>query len=245
MKPIRLTMQAFGSYGEKTVVELSALAYASKKSLAFVKKDVAKLIEEKYFKEGHLDDSGTTLIVSNAGYKEYQNLQMERKSQAEEREKENESYRDSGLSEEGIRIVRLGEEYIKKIHQFNVKLTGKVITEKLQKLEDVMRRILTEVRSQPGKATDLRKLMNYYLPTTEKLLNSYEEIEREPLKTDEMRKVQGEIEETLDRINQAFEKLLQDLFRNRSWDISSDISVLNTMLKKDNLAGESPVDFTK
>ena len=46
-----------------------------------------------------------------------------------------------------------------------------------------------------------------------------------------------EIEETLDTLNSAFEKLLDDLFEEQAWDISSDISVLNTMLAQEGLTG--------
>ena len=44
-----------------------------------------------------------------------------------------------------------------------------------------------------------------------------------------------EIEHTLDTINQAFELLLDSLFQDKAWDISSDISVLNTMLAQEGL----------
>ena len=47
-----------------------------------------------------------------------------------------------------------------------------------------------------------------------------------------------EIEATLDTLNQAFEKILDDLFHRTAWDVSSDISVLNTMLAREGLTDE-------
>ena len=140
-----------------------------------------------------------------------------------------------GFTSEGAAIVRQGEEYLKKIQQMNAELPGVEITEKLQRLESVIRSILYEVRKQPGSATDLRKLMNYYLPTIWKLLETYKEIDDQVVVTEQMQKTRLEIEETIDTINNAFENLLEQLFRNKAWDVSSDISVLNTMLAQDGI----------
>ena len=117
----------------------------------------------------------------------------------------------------------------------NAELPGIVITTKLQRLESVIRSILYEVRKQPSSATDLRKLMNYYLPTVWKLLETYKEIDDQPVVTEQMARTQQEIEGTIDTINNAFENLLEQMFRNKAWDVSSDISVLNTMLAQDGI----------
>ena len=77
--------------------------------------------------------------------------------------------------------------------------------------------------------------MNYYLPTIWKLLETYKEINDEPIVTEQMARTQQEIEQTIDTINDAFENLLEQLFRNKAWDVSSDISVLNTMLAQDGI----------
>ena len=86
-------------------------------------------------------------------------------------------------------------------------------------------RIFDRVEENPQSVSDIRKLMEYYLPTTIKLLEAYEQLDRQP----------GEIEATLDTLNTAFEKLLDDLFQDTMWDVSSDISVLNTMLAQEGL----------
>ena len=141
----------------------------------------------------------------------------------------------SGFTTEGLEILRQGEQYLEKIQAMNAQLPGIVITTKLQRLESVIRSILYEVKKQPSSATDLRKLMNYYLPTIWKLLETYKEINDEPIVTEQMARTQQEIEQTIDTINDAFENLLEQLFRNKAWDVSSDISVLNTMLAQDGI----------
>lgn len=65
---------------------------------------------------------------------------------------------------------------------------------------------------------------------TEKLLDSYRELDAQPVAGENVTKTKHEIEDAVDSLNVAFEKLLDSLFADRAWDISSDISVLNTML---------------
>lgn len=76
------------------------------------------------------------------------------------------------------------------------------------------------------------------MPTTWKLLDSYRNFDREPIQSENIRKTKKEIEQTLDTINEAFEKLLNDLFQTTAWDISSDISVLEAMLAQEGLTGK-------
>ena len=89
----------------------------------------------------------------------------------------------------------------------------------------------------PEKLPDIRRLMNYYLPTTLKLLKAYEEFENQPIQGDNIKTGKQQIEDTLDTINLAFENLLDQLFADDVLDVSSDISVLETMLKQEGLTG--------
>jgi len=87
--------------------------------------------------------------------------------------------------------------------------------------------------------------MNYYLPTTLKLLESYSRIERVGVAGENMKKSKENIEKILDMLAVGFEQQVDQLFKNESIDISSDISVLETMMQKDGLGGKSPyrIDF--
>ena len=79
--------------------------------------------------------------------------------------------------------------------------------------------------------------MRYYLPTTLKLVNAYREFEQQPAQGENIRSAKEEIKKSLDVINQAFEKLLDSLFEDDALDISTDISVLHTMLAQEGLTG--------
>ena len=80
---------------------------------------------------------------------------------------------------------------------------------------------LEEAKKRPKEAAALRKFMDYYMPTTWKLLDAYRSFENEPIQSDNILRTKKEIEDTLDTINAAFEKLLDDLFQTTAWDISS------------------------
>ncbi len=95
----------------------------------------------------------------------------------------------------------------------------------------------------PELIDDLHKFMDYYLPTTVKLLQAYEELDKQDVEGDNIKTAKKEIENTLDTINQAFENLLDSFFRDTAWDVSTDISVLKTMLAQEGLTGGK--DFQK
>ena len=126
---------------------------------------------------------------------------------------------------------------IEQIRQANDRLEGEVISNKMFRLEKVAGQIFDQVGEHPEKLPDIRRLMNYYLPTTLKLLKAYEEFENQPIQGDNIKTGKQQIEDTLDTINLAFENLLDQLFADDVLDVSSDISVLETMLKQEGLTG--------
>ena len=81
--------------------------------------------------------------------------------------------------------------------------------------------------------------MQYYLPTTLKLLKAYREFDGQPVQGENVTKVKAEISDTLDTINTAFENLLDSLFQDDVMDISTDISVLETMLAQEGLTEDA------
>ena len=91
----------------------------------------------------------------------------------------------------------------------------------------------------------IRTFMNYYLPTTLKLLESYSRIERVGVAGENMKQSKEKIESILDLLVIGFEQQVDQLFKNESIDISSDISVLEKMMKKDGLSGKNDFDTSK
>ena len=84
--------------------------------------------------------------------------------------------------------------------------------------------------------------MEYYLPTAVKLLEAYEELDAQPVQGENILSSKKEIEDTLDTLNIAFEKLLDDLYQNAAFEASADARVLKTVLAQD---GYMKSDFEK
>ena len=124
----------------------------------------------------------------------------------------------------------------------NDAIPGEEISEKIARMEMLVDRIFDRVEQKPDTVSDIRKLMDYYLPMTVKLLDAYEEMDRQPIQGETIRSSKKEIEDTLDTLNEAFAKLLDSVFQDTAWDVSSDISVLHTMLAQEGLTGN---DFSK
>ena len=92
------------------------------------------------------------------------------------------------------------------------------------------------ISKNPDKLPRVRRFMNYYLPTLEKLMNTYIELSNQKIKGENIKKTLTGIEEILDVIKPAFENQLNSLYEDQAIDISSDITVLETMLEKEGLS---------
>ncbi|HJC39296.1 MAG TPA: 5-bromo-4-chloroindolyl phosphate hydrolysis family protein [Candidatus Mediterraneibacter faecigallinarum] len=226
-----------GVLREREYCDVKELAQKTGRSVKAVVKDLKKMIQKGWFRQGHLDEQGTCLMVSDEAYRQYTGL-MERMSREKaEREAAAERARQeySKLSPEVQKIVSAGDEYVRKIREANDAIPGEEISAKISRMEMLVDRIFDRVEQNPESVDDIRKLMEYYLPTTIKLLEAYEELDAQPVQGENIISSKREIEKTLDTLNTAFEKLLDDLFQDTAWDVSSDISVLNMMLAQEGL----------
>ncbi|MBC8627882.1 5-bromo-4-chloroindolyl phosphate hydrolysis family protein [Blautia stercoris] len=240
---LRKKVNRFRSYvrtlNGKTYVRIEELAKGVRKSPKFVKRDLKKMIKNRMFLEGHLDEEGNYLITSDESYEQY--MQTKKASEIQEREMQEKEQAEQKLrgtlSEEVQEVIKEGEAYLEEIRSCNEAIPGVEISNKMYHLENVILRIFKRVEQHPELISDLHKFMDYYLPTTVKLLKAYEELDKQPVEGENIKTAKQEIENTLDTINEAFENLLDSFFRNTAWDVSTDISVLKTMLAQEGLTG--------
>ncbi len=129
-----------------------------------------------------------------------------------------------------------GRQYVQKIKNANIEIPGEEISLKLDRLEEVTGKIFDYVEAHPEKFPEIKKFTEYFLPTTLKLLDAYREFDYQPIRGENISSAKKEIEDTMDTINLAFENLLDDLFQDAAMDVSTDISVLETMLAQEGLA---------
>lgn len=219
--------------GNKGYCAIEDLARATGKKKAYVKKDLQDMLKKGYFLEGHMDAGQTTLIVDNETYRQYEEAEEARKTREAEAARWKQETK--GCSDEVQKILAEGDAYIRHIHECNDAIPGEVMSAKLAKLEDIMRRIFAQVKKQPESADELHKFMTYYLPTTTKLIDAYQDLDGQPEYGSNVANTKKEIEDTLDTINEAFENLFDSLFEDTAWDISSDISTMKVMLQQEGL----------
>ena len=219
--------------GDKTYCDMDKLARAAGKPVKYVRKDVKSMITKGWFIEGHLDEGETTLITSDETYGHYQDLQKQREEQKFQELKA--KAMEPVIPPEAEEIIEKGNEYLREIHECNERIPGEEITAQIAGIENLVSIILQRTKEHPQSAPNMKKMMNYYLPMTIKLLKAYEEMDRQPVQGENIINSKHEIEETLTTLNLAFEKLLDSSFGDTALDVSSDISVLNTLLAQEGL----------
>ncbi len=230
--------------GNKEYCNISDLTKKVGKSTKTVLRDIEYMIRKNWFKQGHLDKQKTCLMVTDKMYNQYCQLEEQKaieQKEAQEREAKDQKIREeqiaSGkvLSPEVQKVIDQGDEYVRKIRKCNDDIPGEEISEKIYRIELLVDKIFDRVEQNPKCVSDIKKLMDYYLPTTVKLLEAYAQMDAQPVGGENIQTAKREIEATLDTLNVAFEKLLDSLFQETAWDVSSDISVLNTMLAQEGL----------
>lgn len=217
--------------------EVKELAQKLNKPNKYVIKDIEKMIKRFWFLQGHFDSQKTCLIASNKAFEQYNELMkhMEQEKQQEKEAKEKQEKEQQRLDPKVQEVISAGGAYIKKIRECNDAIPGEEISAKISRMEVLIDRIFERVQQEPESVSDIRRLMDYYLPTTVKLLEAYQELDTMPVQGDNIISSKREIEKTLDTLNLAFEKLLDSLFQDTAWSVSADISVLNTMLAQEGL----------
>mgnify|MGYP003377474251 CR=1 FL=1 len=198
--------------GERTYCLIEELASATGKSHKYVRKDLKKMIRRGFFKEGYLDRKETLLITDGETYRQYLTAQEAYEIRAaEQKNQKSDGKKESAQAASGSADTKLDPG--------------------CREIIEEGRRYIAHIRA----CNDLKKMMSYYLPTTKKLLDAYCELDEQPIAGDNIEHTKREIEEALDTINAAFEKLLDSFFEETAWDISSDITVLHNMLAQEGL----------
>lgn len=115
---------------------------------------------------------------------------------------------------------------------------------KIRELIDVSDKIVEDAIADPSDVPQIKKFLDYYLPTTIKLLNAYDRMGAQGIQGENISNSMQSIEEMLDTAVTAYQKLLDSLFANQALDVETDIEVMNTLLKREGLAGNAAVGFS-
>jgi len=136
------------------------------------------------------------------------------------------------------KMIKDGNLAIREMKRLDDSIADEKISADIRKLETVSGKIFAQVKARPEKLKEIRRFMDYYLPTTLKILNAYDRMDAAGVSGENIDGTKVRVENMMDTIVAAFEKQLDSLFGADALDISTDITVLETMMAREGLAGE-------
>lgn len=225
------------TWRESSYIMLEDLANRCGIPLKTVRKDIHFIMEHRWIPQARLDENETCLMLTEEAGRQY-DAAMESRKEREQKEKEEELLRQQWemAGDEEKKLYRMEVEsrkYLEELQKRKASISSPDVLDKINHLEVSLSRIFVCVKEHPEKVSQTDRLMEYYIPSMMKLLRVYEELEKQPIQGENIKKTTKEIADSLDTINRALETMFDDMFQDVAIDISSDIKVLETMLAKD------------
>ena len=130
-------------------------------------------------------------------------------------------------------VIAKGQEMLRQIRAENDAITDAVLSSQMDELERLCIQIFKTVAEKPLKASQIRKFMNYYLPTTLKMLASYRTMDQRGVSAADMAEARSTLIRGMGMVLTACQKQLDNLYKDTMLDVTTDIDVLEQMLKRD------------
>ena len=137
-------------------------------------------------------------------------------------------------------LIQEKDRALQEMRRLNDAIEDEIISRRIDQLEDTTGKIIDQVVAHPEKLSQIRTFMNYYLPTTLKILNAYDRMGAAGVSGENIDSTMQRIETMMDTIVMAFHKQLDALFRDDAMDIASDITVMENLLAQEGLGGARP-----
>ena len=135
-------------------------------------------------------------------------------------------------------VIYQGKTSIAKIRQLNDEIPDERMSAQIDLIERLTAQIFDCVRKNPKKLSQIRQFLNYYLPTTIKLMEQYVTLQNQSLKTENITEGMQKIEDLLDKVIIAFQRQLDALFEADVVDITADIRVMEQMMASEGLTNK-------
>lgn len=140
--------------------------------------------------------------------------------------------------EETDALLREGEAAVEELRRLRGSIRNPQVCGKIDELIELVDKIFKDIIEDPEDIPQVRRFASYYLPTTMKLLNAYDRMASQNVSGDNITGTMQRIEDILDTTVQSYRKQLDALFANQALDIETDITVLESMLKREGLSGK-------
>jgi len=207
--------------GKKEAVDINRLAEVAEVPERKAEKDLEIMVEKGLWgPEAFVDNSNDMLFRTQAAAAEY----FQRK--------EKPAFTAPMQTEEGYSGI------LRNIRRANDRISDPALSAKIDRLEMIAGRIFKAIEDDPSRRDKANTFLNYYLPTTQKLLDSYADFEEAGVSGENLSQAKAKIELTMDKIVAGFERQLDQLYQNDAMDVDSDIKVMETMLRRDSASVE-------
>ena len=214
-----------GYIGANREVPLANMAAAFGVSVRKLCKDLREMLAKGVLPAGYLDLAEGKLYLTEMGY---------RAPRKEEKKP----------AEAAVQPEQTEDQILREIRQVNDDIPDEEMSEKIDRIEEITRKILAYQKQHPEKDSQLRSFLNYYLPTTLKILRAYAQLDAQGIEGENISAAKGRIEGMMDQVVAGFEKQLDKLFRDDALDIATDVKVLEDMLRKDGLSDDGSMTMT-
>ncbi|WP_130870443.1 5-bromo-4-chloroindolyl phosphate hydrolysis family protein [Intestinimonas massiliensis (ex Afouda et al. 2020)] len=207
--------------GRRESVSITTLAQAMPVSFRKACSDLQDMLDDGILETGYLDMSTGRLILSDEGLQD----------PPEEKEEE-------APPEDAPLDMNDDNAVLNEIRRLNDDIDDEVMSRKIDRIGEITGKIFAFQKQHPNRAGQLRSFLNYYLPTTLKILKAYARMEEQGIEGENIRSAKERIEGMMDKVVDGFEKQLDKLFQDDAMDIATDVQVLEQMLEKDGLSGD-------
>jgi len=134
-------------------------------------------------------------------------------------------------------LIKERERAISEMRRLNDAIVDEKISAQIDHLEEVTGKIIDHVVAEPKKLPQIRRFLDYYLPTTLKILNAYDRMDATGISGENIDATKAKVASMMDTISRAYDKQLDALFGAEALDISTDITVMENLLAREGFGG--------
>ncbi len=229
--------------GDRSYCTVAELAAMNEKSERAVRRDLRRLIRLGKFEDVYLAPDGARLFSNETAYRLYAAQEAEREAaRAAERQAQPQAEREAAPAQEQEEAPAAGPEtledcraFLRALREQQRHITDGALLEQTRRIEAQTQNILAWLERHPEGAGQIRRFASYYMPTTLKLLTTYNEVSPQAASSSVAAEIQENIRAILGTIQTAFQSLQNNLLKDTALDVSAEISALETVLAQDGL----------
>lgn len=220
--------------GHNTVIPIRDLASSVQKTEQATIKELMYMMEKGYFKQARIVENDSLFLLDIPTFKLYKNQKnkMANLSYEEKKQIEKDAHKDVNI-EKAENIIKISSKEINSINLDISRIKNRSFLEKVIEIKKTIENIVNIIKRYPEKAYALNKFMDYYLPTTVKLIDAYTEYEIMESNDPKIKNSLLEIESSIETINEAFGKIQLELMEDKTMDIKTDIETMKILLNQE------------